>query len=189
MTAAMAPSASELRPRASRHNERYCSIDFRSVAMTSDGSPLSTASASSYRADAYRSRAAVNGFSRPSRNCACAGAASATIIDVVTRNRAFMTHLALDEVVGSRRLLHINAEAHGRAERHRDRLTLLTQLRMPEHDFMGPDRNAQVSDGRLTHAAAVDPDLRPGCSIQIDDAHRQLERNRRDLPGRDHDHP
>ena len=60
----------------------YCSIAFRSVgAAFCDGrSPFSTASASSYRAEAYRSRAAL--IELPSRSCA------ATVVAAPITNRA-----------------------------------------------------------------------------------------------------
>ena len=114
-----------------------------------------------------REDTAVSGFSRPSRNCACAGAASATTIDAVTRNRIFMTHLAL-ELNHHGRLLHVDAETHGRTKRHRNRVPLLAKLRMLEHDFMRSDRDAEVADRRLADALPVDPDFRPRRSVQVD---------------------
>ena len=62
MTAAIAASASSPLPSASRQSDRYCSMDFVSVPTVGSAGrmPFSSASASSYRADAYRSRAVAS---------------------------------------------------------------------------------------------------------------------------------
>src|SRR5579872_2728238 len=175
MTAAMALSASLPRPSASRHSDRYCSTDLRSGAEASGACrSFNTASASSYRADAYRSRAAPSG----SRAAVCANADSTNASDVASssgmisrRAGSAMTLL----------LLHVHTHANGGVQRDRHRLALLTELRMPKDHFVGTDGDRKIADRRFADALAVDEDLGPRRGVEVDDARRHVDRHGRDL--------
>ena len=63
-------------------------------------------------------------------------------------------------------------------------MTLLTELRMLEYDFVRSDCDRQISNRRLADTLPVDPHFRPRGGIQIDDTLWQIERNTSHLPGR-----
>src|SRR5262245_4377927 len=165
----MACSASAVRPSASRQNARYCSIELTSSSgRLESGSRFSIASASSYAAEAYRSRAAAMD-SCPATSLADISSRAATI----PNTRRAMTILLL--------LPQVHAHTNRRLERHGRGVLLFAKLGMAEQNLVRADREREVADRRFTDAVAVNPDFRPGQRVDRDAALRPIELHRRRL--------
>src|SRR5262245_2649998 len=176
-TVAMACSASAVRPSARRQNARYCSIARDSSRARPDsGRRLRTANASSYAAEAYRSRAAAI------ESCPAATVA-------VINSRDATTPTIMRDIVSLLLLPHVNAYARRRRQRHGRGVFLLAEFWVPEHDLVRANRKLQVADRRLADFLAVDVDVGPRLRVDGDRSLRPLKLDRRDLAGPHLDRP